>query len=88
MSHYYLFSTSGCHLCEQAEALLQSLPLAINYCIKDIADNDQWLEQYSIRIPVLHHLDSGDELGWPFDQALLLQFINSHSPVENHERDS
>ncbi len=88
MSHYYLFSTAGCHLCEQAEALLQSLPLAIDYSVKDIADNDRWLERYSIRIPVLYHPGSSDELGWPFDRALLLQFINRHSPVENHARDS
>jgi glutaredoxin len=88
MSHYYLFSTSGCHLCEQAEALLQNLPLALDYRIQEITENNQWLEQYSIRIPVLYHPDSGDELGWPFDQALLLEFINRHSPVENHDPDS
>ena len=88
MSRFYLFSTAGCHLCEQAEALLQTLAEPIDYHLKEISENDHWLQRYGTSIPVLLHTDSGDELSWPFDQQLLLQFINSHPPVENHDHDS
>ncbi len=82
MSRYYLFSTVGCHLCEQAEQLLRSLPVTIDYNAQEISENEQWLDRYGIRIPVLHHLSSGDELSWPFDEEILLQFIQRHSPVQ------
>jgi len=75
----YLFSTAGCHLCEQAEHLLQTLPEPVAYSIKDIADNDEWMRRYGIRIPVLYHKLSADELAWPFDPDSLLQFIQRHA---------
>lgn len=79
MNRYYLFSTAGCHLCEQAEQLLQTLPEPVTYSIKDIADNDEWVSRYAIRIPVLHHKTSADELNWPFDADALQHFIQHHA---------
>ncbi len=70
-----LFGTSGCHLCEQAETI-------INACVPggvetvDIAEQEQWQEQYALRIPVLYDSESGRELGWPFDQADVEDFIS------------
>lgn len=78
MSGYYLFSTSGCHLCEQAEQLLDQSAIANAYQKKDIADNPDWLERYGIRIPVLYHLSSRQELSWPFDECALQTFIAEH----------
>lgn len=74
-----LFGTSACHLCEMAHELL--IPLLKNYpsCLLepvDIAEQTQWQEQYAIRIPVLFHPQSQQELGWPFDQAAVIKFIN------------
>ncbi|MBE0435801.1 MAG: glutaredoxin family protein [Methylomicrobium sp.] len=66
-----LFGTQGCHLCEQAEALLESYPGdkgAIEIVPIDIAEQTQWQERYAIRIPVLLHEASGTELCWPFDR--------------------
>jgi hypothetical protein len=69
-----LFGTSGCHLCEQAE-------LIVNACVADgvesvdIAEQEQWQERYAVRIPVLYDLESGQELGWPFDLAKVEDFI-------------
>ncbi len=69
-----LFGTSGCHLCEQAEIL-------INQCVAgdvesvDIAEQEQWQEQYAVRIPVLYHPETKQELGWPFDQTEVEAFI-------------
>ena len=59
-----LLTTLGCHLCEQAEALLrQAAPLAEIVKV-DIAEDDALIEAYGERIPVLRY--AGRELGWPF----------------------
>lgn len=75
-----LYSTSACHLCEQAEALLAvTVPrsrLAWQCYIVDIADDDGLLERYGTRIPVLRRGDNGAELGWPFDASQLLAFLD------------
>lgn len=76
-----LYGTSGCHLCEEAEALLgEALDLreqAINLVSVDIADHDEWMARYGTRIPVLRHASSGRELDWPFGESDLESFIAS-----------
>ena len=75
MTHYILFGTSGCHLCEQAEALINACDLdRVDFV--DIAEQDQWQELYAIRIPVLFHPETLKELGWPFEQADVEVFIS------------
>jgi hypothetical protein len=64
-----LYMTSGCHLCEQAEALLEQAGLAFSRV--EIADNVALLERYGVRIPVVRRLDTGQELDWPVDAATL-----------------
>jgi hypothetical protein len=73
MASLHLYSTVGCHLCEQAEELLQPFVTAgvFGLQIIDISTDDALIERYGIRIPVLA-CDTGEgrlELGWPFDQA-------------------
>lgn len=64
----YLYSTVGCHLCEQAKVILW--PLIAQYQFQlleiDIATSDELIEQYGIRIPVLAADNRLDELNWPF----------------------
>ena len=69
----YLYSTVGCHLCEQAKVILW--PLLLQYQFRlvevDIAESDEMIEQYGTRIPVLNaNKLEGDtnsnELNWPF----------------------
>jgi saccharopine dehydrogenase-like NADP-dependent oxidoreductase len=70
-----LFGTSGCHLCEQAEVIVNAcLPDGVDYV--DIAEQEQWQEQYAIRIPVLYDPVTRQELGWPFDRAEVEMFIS------------
>jgi glutaredoxin len=57
-----LLSTSACHLCEQAEALL--LQLDITYQKIDIAEQEQWQKRYAIKIPVLLNAENQQELCW------------------------
>lgn len=68
-----LYSTTFCHLCEQAEALL--VQLGIEAAHIDIVDDDDLLERYGTRIPVVKRMDNGSELGWPFDIEALRRFI-------------
>jgi len=73
-----LLGTSGCHLCEQAEQIISAcLPdkLGVTFEIIDIAEQEQWQENYAIRIPVLYHPETQKELGWPFDKADVIRFI-------------
>lgn len=61
-----LFGTRGCHLCDDAERILQALKLPYQYI--DIIDDEKLLERYQTNIPVLQ--DNGNEeqktLFWPF----------------------
>ncbi|MGZ8916524.1 MAG: glutaredoxin family protein [Methylobacter sp.] len=72
--HLILFGTSGCHLCEQAEII-------VNACLQDgvetvdIAEQEQWQEQYALRIPVLYDPETKQDLGWPFDQSAVEEFV-------------
>ncbi|MGS3174033.1 glutaredoxin family protein [Aeromonas sanarellii] len=65
-----LFHTDGCHLCEQAWALVKQAGLAGLTRRCDILDDDAWLAAYRVRIPVLCD-EGGRELGWPFTLAEL-----------------
>lgn len=71
-----LFGTLGCHLCEQAEAIL--IPL-VEYGLLieliDIADRPEWVEQYGLRIPVLKRMDTAAELDWPFEADQVVRFL-------------
>lgn len=69
--------TVGCHLCEVAEQLIASSVDMQKYAIYqvDIADDDDLVERYGVKIPVLLDLESKDELEWPFDQSQLLEFL-------------
>ena len=73
-----LFGTSGCHLCEQAKEIIQDcLTERFDKWIEiiDIAEFEQWQTQYAIRIPVLYHPETRNELGWPFDRTQVKEFI-------------
>ncbi|HHJ38199.1 MAG: hypothetical protein AXA67_03660 [Methylothermaceae bacteria B42] len=71
---WQLYGTYACHLCEQAQAILQQLGL--RYEAIDIALDDLLNEQYGVRIPVLRCRYCGWELDWPFDEAGVRSQIN------------
>ena len=68
-----LFSTSACHLCEEAEAIL--LQAEITFLKSEILDEGKLFDEYGFRIPVLKRSDNGEELDWPFDAASVNQFL-------------
>ena len=71
------YTTSQCHLCELAEALLVSTPMPepIPVDVVDIAQSEKLVERYGTRIPVLRRNDTGAELDWPFTRDELLTFL-------------
>ena len=77
MENVILYTTSGCHLCEQAETLLLPLVQSGRLCCElvDIADSESLLERYGVRIPVVYRPANDSELGWPFDFSQLQDFL-------------
>lgn len=72
MADFVLFGTEACHLCEEAEQLLLQAGLVFEK--QDIMADEQAMQRYAIRIPVLLHQPSGLELGWPFEAQQLRDF--------------
>lgn len=70
-----LYTTSHCHLCEQAEALLLKFQNQTNYSKIEISDNNQLMDAYGMKIPVLKRLDNHIELAWPFTQNDIEKFL-------------
>ncbi len=77
MNKLILYTTVGCHLCEQAEQLLQAFASAEAGSIQfeleaiDISSDESLVEQYGIRIPVVKNVVTEREVGWPFDSQEL-----------------
>ena len=69
MVNLIIFSTVGCHLCEQAIDVIK-IALQGENCLLDeidIANDDALMEQYGIRIPVVKNPQNNKEVGWPFE---------------------
>jgi glutaredoxin len=66
-----LLGTVGCHLCEDAEHILQTLRAPYQYV--DIIEEEKLLEAYQTSIPVLlMRTDNGKKtLYWPFNTDMV-----------------
>jgi len=68
----FFYTTFGCHLCEQVEAMIFALndqnSLFQRYEIIsfDIIDDAKKLEEYRTTIPVLENQNTCEKLFWPF----------------------
>jgi hypothetical protein len=79
-SSFYLYTSIGCHLCEQAEAILQEVlgDDCERVMLMEISDSDDLMASYGLRIPVFAGTSkSGEwhELGWPFAAEDVLGFL-------------
>lgn len=72
-----LYTTLGCHLCEQALAIVHPLVAekGIELKLVEISESEALVEQYGIRIPVIRLEGREEELGWPFDQAAAEEYL-------------
>lgn len=72
-----LYTTAGCHLCEQAKAMVWPELNRLGWQLQevDIADSNELIDRYGVRIPVVALIGSSGELGWPFDQQQFARFV-------------
>jgi len=61
-----LYVTAGCHLCEDAQAVLAQAGLAPVVERVEIGYDAALAERYGRRIPVLRIEPGGVEIDWPF----------------------
>ncbi|MFC3095762.1 glutaredoxin family protein [Alteromonas sediminis] len=76
--HINLYTGPQCSLCDDAKSLLDTLPENIRPQVTqiNIRDDVNLYHAYAVRIPVLKRTDNQQELGWPFDQTQLIQFLS------------
>ncbi|WP_160061168.1 glutaredoxin family protein [Psychromonas sp. L1A2] len=73
MSLCILYHTDGCHLCNQAMALLAQCQ--VEYQLVDIVFKQDLVTLFGTRIPVLEN-EKGQFLDWPFDYYKIEQFLS------------
>lgn len=64
-----LYVTAGCHLCQEALAVLAQAGLADDVQAVEIGYDAALADRYGWRIPVLRIEPDGVEIDWPFDVA-------------------
>ncbi len=75
-----LYTTLGCHLCDEALHLLvrlQQQDATIQIIEVEIADSEDLLSAYGERIPVIAGSTSEGDIGWPFSLEELKSFLCS-----------
>ncbi|OOV86670.1 glutaredoxin family protein [Oceanospirillum linum] len=74
----YLYTTLGCHLCEQAQAIVHPLVAEKGMVLElvEISEQEALVAQYGIRIPVIRLADQEEELGWPFDAEAASRYLS------------
>lgn len=69
-----LYTTLGCHLCEQAWEMVYTVNPTVTVEAVDVADDKSLLAAYGERIPVLRRGDR--ELVWPFGLLDVQQLLS------------
>lgn len=78
MKSVSLYTTAGCHLCEQAHDMLKALADEENLTIElvEIGDDDKLTERFGSAIPVVKFSDE-TLLYWPFNQSDLAHRLHA-----------
>lgn len=72
-----LFITPGCSQCQLAEyELMPLIEQGLLVELIDIDADEALLERYECATPVLRRIDTGAELGWPFEAAQVVAFLS------------
>ena len=72
-----LYTTSGCHLCEQAEWILRNQLTNIELQLQDIVESQELMAHYGVRIPVVKLAGADADLGWPFSAEDVADYLES-----------
>lgn len=68
-----LYVRPGCHLCDEALALLLQSRVSVTRI--NIDQNPELQQQYGVLIPVLYDPKTDRELLWPFTYEDIVKFI-------------
>lgn len=79
---WFFYHTEGCHLCDEAYALLKPLIREGHIKIEpvDIIDDESLFALFATSIPVVKDQQSGQLLAWPFDERQVIEFIQGCMP--------
>jgi hypothetical protein len=77
---FHLYSSEGCHLCEQAFEIISHIIPDHQISVIDIVDDNVEGEEnlvalYGVHIPVLERLSDSTKLFWPFEQSQVVELI-------------
>ena len=77
MKSLVLYTTAGCHLCEQAKQIILPLIEATDFSLQeiDIAEDETLLAAYGLTIPVVENPVSGRQFNWPFNDKQVMELI-------------
>jgi len=77
----YLLSTHGCHLCDAAKAICDTLD--VDYEEVDIVEDEQLVDLYGDKIPVIMIAGAQQALFWPFTKEHINQYLESYGINSN-----
>jgi hypothetical protein len=90
MNTLFLYTTSGCHLCELAEELVREVKQSVpthgrDFCLEliEISDDPALVTRYGVRIPVVRLNGQDTDLGWPFSYDELITYLLKAWPSVN-----
>jgi glutaredoxin len=72
-----LYTRPECELCERAAEVAEAA--GANWAFMDITSDIELLRRYRVRIPVLADPETGQEIGWPFDEAAVRELLGNRS---------
>lgn len=79
MRRLKLFTTLGCHLCDEAADMVNQQQAAdLTLVMVEITETENLLKEYGVRIPVLKFEGGERELAWPFTMAELSKFLETN----------
>lgn len=81
MRKLILYTSLGCHLCEQALTVITPLLGRFDLTLQqqEIADSDDLMDRYAVRIPVVRLESAQQDLGWPFDAQEFVRYMQGLS---------
>ena len=77
MQNLILYTSLGCHLCEQALAVVTPLlgQFELSLQQQEIAGSDDLMDRFAVRIPVVRLESAQQDLGWPFDAQDFVHYM-------------
>lgn len=78
MKTIMFYTTEGCHLCEQAWKIVAPLAQQFSFQLRsiEISEDEGLVEALGTRIPVIRLDGMQQDLGWPFDDQDIIEYLS------------